>query len=110
MINYKINGFSRCKKKNKLLEDLSIELSLLTRDYEAKGFKAYKNKIKPILRKIINNIRFDLPDQTVKALKEVDKVLSKKNLKIRDLKLMKEFPNLFGREQCYLSFTKKKQF
>ncbi len=108
LINYKINGFKRSKQKNKLLEELSIKLSLLTKDYETKGFKAYKYKIKPILNKIINNVKFDLPSKTVKALKEVDKVLSKQNLRLKDLKLLKEFTNLFGREQCYLSFSKKK--
>ena len=80
----------------------------MTKDYETEGFKAYKYKIKPTLNKIINNIKFDLPGKTVKALKEVDKVLSKQDLRLNDLKLLKEFTNLFGREQCYLSFSKKK--
>jgi len=107
MIDYKINDFKRPKEKNKILEKLSIKLSLLTRDHENDGFEVYKNKIKPILIEIIDNIKNDLPKNTTQALIEVDKILNKKNFKINDVKSMKKFPFLFGREQCYLSLTRK---
>lgn len=107
LIDYNINGFERSCKKNKALEKLSIKLSLLTRDYENKGLKYYRSKIKPVLLKIIRNVQNDLPTNTVKALLEADYILNKNIIKSNEIKSAINFANLFGREQCYLTLTKK---
>ena len=90
-----------------MLEKLCIKLALLTQKHETLGPKNYKEKIKPILKKIIFNIEKDLNITTIKALKEADSLLSKKNIQISDIVKMKYFSKLFGREQCYLSLIKK---
>ena len=106
MIDYKIEGLKRSELKNKKLEKLCINLSILTKDYESGGVEIYKKKIRPIVKKIINNLKGDIPLRTVRGLEEADKILLKKKITTEDVKFMKYFSNLFGREQSYLSFSK----
>jgi len=106
MINYKIEGLKRSELKNKKLEKLCIKLSILTKNYESDGVKIYKKKIRPIVKKIINNLKEDIPLSTILALEEADQILLKKQIAPKDVQFMKYFSNLFGREQCYLSFSK----
>ena len=95
------------KKKNKELERLCFDFATITKDNENLGHGAYMKKVEPLLSKIISNVKLDLPETTKKALHEVSTLLKKKVVEINDVAKMSEFSCFFGREQCYLSITKK---
>ena len=63
--------------------------------------------VEPVLFNIINNVEFDLPEMTQQAMHEANTILKRKVVKIDDVAKMSEFSGFFGREQCYLSFTRK---
>jgi len=56
---------------------------------------------------IINNVEPDLPHAAQKAMDEVNTLLKKKVVEIDDVAKMSGFSDFFGREQCYLSFTRE---
>jgi len=106
MIDYRMNSIKRSKEKNKELEKLCSDFSIITRDNENLGYEAYMENIEPHLSKIINNVEKDLSESTRKSLYEANTILKKKKLKAEDISTMSEFSSFFGREQCYLSFTR----
>ncbi len=105
LIDYRMNGSKRSEEKNIYLENLCSKFAIITKNFENLGYNEYIKKVKPTLRKIIKNLKNDVNDNTLKSLIEADSLLSKKNVKINDIKKMLFFSKLFGREQCYLSFT-----
>ena len=56
---------------------------------------------------MILGIKQDLPKNVLQSLIEVNNLLKKDNIKIKDVSKMKHFSSLFGREQCYLSLINK---
>tara|TARA_B100000900_G_scaffold394540_1_gene392067 strand:+ start:794 stop:1954 length:1161 start_codon:yes stop_codon:yes gene_type:complete len=108
LIDYRIDNYKRSLKKNENLENLCMKFILLANKYENSGIKNYKNKLRPILLQIIKNIKGDLPKSTTEGIIEADKILLKTDLDPIKISSMKKFISLFGREQCYLTFTKKK--
>ena len=106
LIDYRINSSRRSIKKNRELEKFCFNFAIKTKDNERLGIKKYKQNIEPLLKKIIQNIKKDLPKNVLQALIEANNLLKKKKIDIYDVKEMKYFSSLFGREQCYLSFIK----
>ena len=104
MIDYRINNLKRSKEKNIALEKLCFEFAKITKINENLGYDAYMNNVQPIFAKIISNIKNNLSKEVYISLKEAEKILQKKNIKIKDVSNMKSFNSFFGREQCYLSF------
>ena len=76
----------------------------ITKINENLGYDSYMNNVQPIFTKIISNIKNNLPKEVYISLKEAEKILQKKHIKIKDVSSMKRFDSFFGREQCYLSF------
>jgi hypothetical protein len=107
MIDYRIKGINRCEKKNIELEKLCFNFASLTKKNEKYGVEKYVKNIEPFLLKIIDNIKQDLPKNVLQSLIEVNNLLKKDNIKIKDVSKMKHFSSLFGREQCYLSLINK---
>jgi hypothetical protein len=107
MIDYRMDSVKRSKEKNKELEKLCFDFAAIVKNNENLGHDAYMKKVEPLLSKIISNIKPDLPRTTKKALHEVSTLLKKKVVEIDDVAKMTEFSCFFGREQCYLSITKK---
>ena len=91
----------------KIWKNLCMKFILLANKYENYGVNNYKNKLRPILLQIIKNIKRDLPKSTTEGIIEADKILLKTDLDPIKISSMKKFISLFGREQCYLTFTKK---
>lgn len=106
LIDYRINSSRRSIKKNRELEKFCFNFAIKTKDNERLGIKKYKQNIEPLLKKIIQNIKKDLPKNVLQALIEANNLLKKKKIDLYDVKEMKYFSSLFGREQCYLSFIK----
>lgn len=104
MIDYRIKNLKRSKKKNIELEKLCFQFAKITKINENLGYDAYIDNVQPIFTKIISNIKNNLPKEVYISLKEAEKILQKKNIKIKDVSSMKRFNSFFGREQCYLSF------
>ena len=107
MIDYRMDSVKRSKEKNKELEKLCFDFAAIVKNNENLGHDAHLKKVEPFLSKIISNIKPDLPQTTKKALHEVSTLLKKKVVEIDDVAKMTEFSCFFGREQCYLSITKK---
>ena len=107
MIDYRMDIVKRSKEKNKELEKLCFDFAAIVKNNENLGHDAYMKKVEPFLSKIISNIKLDLPQTTKEALHEVSTLLKKKVVEIDDVAKMTEFSCFFGREQCYLSITKK---
>ena len=107
MIDYRMDSVKRSKEKNKELEKLCFDFAAIVKNNENLGHDAYMKKVEPFLSKIISNIKLDLPQTTKEALHEVSTLLKKKVVEIDDVAKMTEFSCFFGREQCYLSITKK---
>ena len=79
----------------------------LTKINENLGHVAYMEHVEPLLSMIINNVEPDLPQATQKAMHEVNTLLKQKEVEIDDVVKMSGFSGFFGREQCYLSFTRE---
>ena len=107
MIDYRMNSVKRSKEKNKELEKLCFDFAEITKNNENLGHDAYMENVEPLLSKIINNVEFDLPQATQKAIHEVNTLLKQKEVEIVDVTKMYDFSGFFGREQCYLSFTRE---
>jgi len=107
MIDFRMDGVKRPIKKNEQLEKICFDFAEFAKDNENLGHGGYMKNIEPLLSKIISNIKPDLPQATKKALHEVSTLLKKKVVEIDDVAKMTEFSGFFGREQCYLSITKK---
>ena len=107
LMDYRIDNYEIIRK-NKNLENLCMKFVLIANKYENSGINIYNYKIRPILLKILHNIKKDLPKSTTEAIVEADKMLLKKDLDPFKVSSMKKFISLFGREQCYLTFTKKR--
>jgi hypothetical protein len=107
MIDFRMDGVKRSIKKNKELEKFCFDFAMLAKDYEDLGHGEYMSNVEPLLSKIIRNIESDLTHTAKNALHEVSALLKKKVVDIDDVAGMSEFPDLFGREQCYLSFTRE---
>ena len=107
MIDYRLNCVKRSKEKNRELEKLCFDFADITKNNENSGHDAYMENVEPLLSKIINNVESDLPQATLKAMHEVNTLLKQKEVKIVDVAKMYEFSGFFGREQCYLSFTRE---
>ena len=107
LIDYRMSGTRRSSKKNNVLEKLCFSFAVKTKKNEKFGVKKYKKNIEPFLKKIIKNIKKDLPKNVYLSLIEANNLLKKKQIDINDISKMKYFSSLFGREQCYLSFIRK---
>tara|TARA_Y100000590_G_scaffold469825_1_gene660008 strand:- start:13244 stop:14401 length:1158 start_codon:yes stop_codon:yes gene_type:complete len=107
MIDYRMNSLKRPEEKNKELENLCFSFAEITKNNEKLGYDAYMENVEPVLFNIINNVEFDLPEMTQQAMHEANTILKRKVVKIDDVAKMSEFSGFFGREQCYLSFTRK---
>ena len=107
LIDYRMSGTRRSSKKNNELEKLCFSFAVKTKKNEKFGVKKYKKNIEPFLKKIIKNIKKDLPKNVYLSLIEANNLLKKKQIDINDISKMKYFSSLFGREQCYLSFIRK---
>lgn len=105
MIDYKMNVSIREKEKNINLENLCFKFASVTKNNELLGYDAYIQNVQPLLLNIIDNLKNDLDVNTLKGLTEVDNLLKQKKFQISDISNMFYFSSLFGREQCYLSFT-----
>ena len=79
----------------------------VAKEYDEKGYDAYKIYISPILKKIAGNLTTIPNEETKKGFSEVLDLLNQKDISIQDIRNMKYFPGLFGREQCYLSFMRE---
>ena len=89
------------------LENLCLELIDAAKEHDENGYDAYKIYIDPILKKIADNLTTIPNEETKKGFSEVLDLLNQKDISIQDIRNMKDFPGLFGREQCYLSFTRE---
>ena len=107
MIDYRMNCVKRSKEKNKELEKLCFDFAAIVKNNENLGHDAYMENVEPLLSKIINNVEPDLPQAAQKAMHEVNTLLKQKVIEIDDVAKMSDFSGFFGREQCYLSFTRK---
>jgi hypothetical protein len=107
MIDYRMNSVKRSKEKNKELEKLCFDFASSTKINENLGHVAYMEHVEPLLSMIINNVEPDLPRASLKAMHEVNTLLKKKVVEIDDVAKMSGFSGFFGREQCYLSFTRE---
>ena len=90
--------------ENIQLENLCLDLINAAKEHDENGYESYEIHISPILREISSNLK-NLPDEdTKKGFSEVFKLLNQKNISTQEIRDMKFFPGLFGRDQCYLSF------
>jgi hypothetical protein len=107
MIDYRMNSIKRPEEKNKVLEKLCFDFAEITKNNENLGHDAYMENVEPLLSKIINNVEPDLPQAAQKAMHEVNTLLKQEVVEIDDVAKMSNFSGFFGREQCYLSFTRE---
>ncbi len=75
--------------------------------YDDKGYTAYKEFIAPVLEKIANNLESIPSEETKKGFFEAFELLAQKEFTVQDVRNMKYFKNIFGREHCYLSLINR---
>ena len=106
-MDYRYDVSYRNPKENLQLENLCLALVDVAKEYDEKGYDAYKIYISPILKKIADNLTTIPNEETKKSFAEVLGLLNQKDISTQDIRDMKYFPGLFGREQCYLSFIQQ---
>ena len=107
LLDYRYDVSYRNPKENLQLENLCLALIDVAKEYDEKGYDAYKIYISPILKKIADNLTTIPNEETKKSFAEVLGLLNQKDISTQDIRDMKYFPGLFGREQCYLSFIQQ---
>ena len=107
LLDYRCDVSYRSPEENLQLENLCLELIDAAKEHDENGYDAYKIYIDPILKKIADNLTTIPNEETKKGFSEVLDLLNQKDISIQDIRNMKDFPGLFGREQCYLSFTRE---
>ena len=106
-LDYRSDVSYRNAEENIKLENLCFELIEVAKVHDEKGYNVHKTFIDPILKKIADNLVSIPNEETKRGFLEVLDLLNQKVISTEEIKNMKYFSGLFGREQCYFSFIKQ---
>ena len=78
-------------EKNAKLEKMCNDFAEITKNYEGSNRSSYVKYVEPLLKKIIANIKDELPNIVIDSLQEANNILKKKDFSAKDVSKMKFF-------------------